>query len=599
MTWDTGTAALVEAFQSSKLSRRQFVRRLAAAGLSTGAIAAFLSACGGAPDATAPTGGGQSSSGAAPAGTPTAVAAIPTAAVVTAGAASGAVPLKAPEPNPKRGGTLRFAFGATTANYDMQQGANSNVLCQLYNNLIRLNIVDGLRTIVPDVAEKWDMAPDGLSYTFKLRSGVQFHDGTPLTADDVAATYNRMIFPPQGIVSSLKDHYSSVSGIEALDPLTVKFTLKQPTSDFLLTLTEITNAIYSKKTLEANKNDLRTVVAPGTGPFMYKSYQDSEKWTLVKNPNYWNKELPYVDSLEFLHVPAWPDRGTAVLTGQADLSWNVSGDTWDEGAKRKDIINTYRVAAFNGPQVVLNTKQKPFDDPRVRRALHLALSRQTVIDAYKSQEQVVLTRWVQHGSEFATPTAELVKLPGYRPDKTQDIIDAKKLLADAGFPNGIQGVDFLCASVAPHATILAPSVQDQLKQALNIDLNIRVMERALLVDAERKGQFTLVLDTPGGTNADFSPVANSYFKTGGAQNFGGYSNPKFDDLLKQADQALDRNKQAELLNQLQDLLDQDPPWLWIGYEDHMLMARSYVKGLALEKRLVSEWGRVDTAWLDK
>src|SRR5207237_2997698 len=218
-----------------------------------------------------------------------------------------------------------------------RQGANTDVLTHRYSSLVSLNLVDGLKTIVPDVVEKYVVAPDGLSYTFALRSGVQFHDGTPLTSDDVVATFNRMIFPPQGVVSLVKDRYATVSKIEAVDPLTVKFTMSEPSAIFLLLLTDLTQGIYSKKTLEANNNDLRKVqVAPGTGPFMFKEYKEGEKWTFVRNPNYWNKDLHYLDSVELLHVAAWSDRGTAVLTGQADISWNVSKETFDEGATKPD-----------------------------------------------------------------------------------------------------------------------------------------------------------------------------------------------------------------------------------------------------------------------
>ena len=135
----------------------------------------------------------------------------------------------------------------------MQQGANNNVLCHMYSTLVRLNPVDGLKTIVPDAAESFVVAPDGLSYTFTLRSGVQFHDGTPLTADDVVATYNRMIFPPQGVVSLVKDRFAAVSKIEAVDPRTVKFTMSEPSAIFLLLLTDSSAGIYSKKTLDGEQ----------------------------------------------------------------------------------------------------------------------------------------------------------------------------------------------------------------------------------------------------------------------------------------------------------------------------------------------------------
>ena len=114
-------------------------------------------------------------------------------------------------------------------------------------------------------------------------------------------------------------------------------------------------------------------------------------------------------------------------------------ETWDEGAKRTDTINTNRVTTFGAYQVIMNTRVKPFDDPRVRRAVHLALDRQGLIQAFSTQEQIDLSRWVPHGGMFATPRDKIATLAGYRPDKTQDIADARKLLADAGYPNGIDG----------------------------------------------------------------------------------------------------------------------------------------------------------------
>ena len=609
MPLDEHTLAAFEALRTGKLSRRQFARRLVGLGFASSTISVFLAACGGgtppaaapptAPPtravvpAPAPAATQAPATTQAPAAAPTSVAAQPAATP-----ASDPGLMASPDPNPKRGGTLRIAFGVTTSNYDLQQGATNSVLCQLYSTLVRLNLVDGLKTIVPDAAQRFEVAPDGLTYTFTLRNGITFHDGSPLTAADVVATYQRMIFPAQGVVSLLKDRYSAVASVDAPDPSTVRFKMTEPSAIFLLLLTDTTQGIYSKKTLDANNNDLRKVqVAPGSGPFMFKEYKEGEKWTMVRNPNYWNKDLPYLDTLELINVAAWSDRGTAVLTNQADLSWNVSKETWDEGAKRTDSINTNRVTTFGAYQVIINVRQKPFDDPRVRRAVHLALNRQGLIQAFQTQEQIDLSRWVPHGGEFATPQDKILTLPGYRVDKTQDIADARKLLSDAGVAAGTE-VELLSASVPPHAEIMAPAIQDQLKTALGLQVNIRVSERSLLVEDEKAGRFTLVLDTPSGPISDFSPLANTYFKTGGSQNFGGYTNTAFDGLLAQSDRELDPTKRRTLLDQMQDMLDQDPPWLFIGYTDHLLMWRSNLKGLALDKRVVTEWGRVDTAWLD-
>jgi len=558
------------------VSRRTFLKLLGA-----GASISVLAAC------AAP---------AAPAAEPAAPAAEPAAPPADASAEGG---LLRPGGNPKRGGTVRMAVGVTTSNYDIHQGGAAHVLTHLYNNLVRLNLVDGLRSVVPDLAASWEIAEDGLTYTFTLREGVKFHDGEPFSADDVVATFNRILSPPEGVVIPIRADMSMVSAVEAVDPQTVKFTLSSPRAYFLYLLAGTTMVILSKKTLEANNNDLREVqVAPGTGAFKFVEYKTAEKWTFERNPEYWDPELPYADTLEMLHVPAWSDRGTAVLTDQADLSWNVSFETWTEGESRTDIVGVNKLANFGAYWVIFNTNKEPFGDARVRRAIHLGVSKQNMTKAFATQEQINLTRWIPYGDPYATTPEEIAQLPGYREDKTADLEEAKKLLADAGFPDGIQGVELLAAT-GPQAELLAPAFQDMLARTLNIQTTIRTIERAQLVEEEKVGNFTMVIDTPGHGISDISPRANLWWRTGGSQNWGGYTNADFDALLDQIDVETDSTKRTDLINQALDVLDQDPPWYLVGYTYHLPMWRSKVKGLMLDNRAFAEWGRIETAWLDQ
>ncbi len=504
--------------------------------------------------------------------------------------------MRAPEPNPKRGGTLRNAFGVTTAHFDVHQGANAFVLCHMYNGLVTYNLSDGIKTIVPDLAARWTISPDGRIYAFQLREGVKFHDGTPLSSADVLASYQHIISPPQGIVSENKGLFTVVDRIDAPDPKTFRVVLKEPRVYFLELLAQPAMVIYSKKSLDENQGDLRKVIAPGTGPFVFKEHKQAEKWTFVRNPNYWDPDLPYLDSLELVHVPAWTDRGTAVLTGQADMSWNVSIETFAEGEKRKDIVSGKKLYNFGAYAVLFNCRKKPFDDARVRRAIHLATSRQDLIKAFQTQEPIDNTRWVPHGDKYALPTAEILKLPGYRADKSADVPTAKKLLAEAGYPDGIKGVDLLVASVAPHSEILAPAFQEQLKRTLNIEAKIRVAERAVLVQEQAAGNYGVVIDTPGHLLSDIVPLASDYFKTGGSRNWAGFANPRFDRLLAQVDSETDSGARAKLIREMEDLLDQEPPWVMIGYTFHLPMWRNKTKGLALDRRVRALWGRLDTAW---
>src|SRR5689334_24680686 len=184
---------------------------------------------------------------------------------------------RAAEANPKKGGVLKWAGPAEVAHFDVHQGAFRFVLGQMYNNLVRFNPADGLKTIIADLAESWKISSDGKTYTFKLRDGVKFHDGTPFSSADVVATFSRIIFPPAGMASIYKDQFAAVAKVEAIDRLNVRFILKEPQPYFLELFTPSSMVVYSKKALDENNQDLRKVIAPGTGAFMFKERKRSEE----------------------------------------------------------------------------------------------------------------------------------------------------------------------------------------------------------------------------------------------------------------------------------------------------------------------------------
>ena len=178
--------------------------------------------------------------------------------------------MRAPEPNPKRGGNMKTAFGVTMTNFDVQQGAGAHVLGHLYNKVVTKNLADGLRTIAPDLAVSWEAAPDGMGYTFNLRDGVTYSDGTPFSADDVVANFTRIIDPPAGVSSRSKDLLPMIDSVEKIDDYTATFNLNAPTPYFVELLTSSPLLVYSKKSLEENNYDLRKIeVAPGTGVFRF------------------------------------------------------------------------------------------------------------------------------------------------------------------------------------------------------------------------------------------------------------------------------------------------------------------------------------------
>ena len=204
--------------------------------------------------------------------------------------------LAAPEPNPKRGGVLRYGITCRPPHFDVHQSGTINNLGSqgcMFDNLIRRDPRDSGKTIIPDLAHSWQISKDGKTYTFFLRKDVQFHDGAEFTADDVKATYDRICKPPTGISIPRSILFSSVSEINVRDKHTIEFKLSQPRpANFIMSgFASGWNVIVRKKTLEDNQQNLRRVVdIPGTGPYKSKRRVENEVWVMERNPNYWNKD---------------------------------------------------------------------------------------------------------------------------------------------------------------------------------------------------------------------------------------------------------------------------------------------------------------------
>lgn len=513
--------------------------------------------------------------------------------------------LRAPEANPKYGGVLRYGVLSAPAHFDVHQsGTVSNMGTQgtMYDNLIRHDPRDSGQSIIPDLAHSWEIAKDGKTYTFFLRKGVRFHDGAELTSADVKATFDRIVNPPKGISIPRTPLFATVSAINARDRYTVEFKLSEPrpVSFMMGAFASGWNIIVRKKTLEDNNYNLRQVLDyPGTGPFRHVKRVDKEVWILEKNPDYWNEGLPYVDRLEMYHLPPFsPELGAALLGGKLDY------------ARLLDPVSAREVKATPGMNSTaffqsviqatwINNNKKPFNDPRVRRAMHLVLDKAALVEVVKDVAPMMVGGFIYPFSEFATPKEELSKRLGYQSDPTAAIKEAKALMAAAGYPNGIKGVDFMVREAATFK-LWAQAIQAMLREILNIETNLRTVQVSVWFDEALAGNFDLTISAIVSTLIDPSDYFNAWYGKNGPQNYSKWDNPTFAALVQQIDRELDDTKRKALIRQAENIMEQDPPLLPVAWEKIYDGWYDYVKGHNPFNYFgIYDVVRMDTFWLDK
>jgi peptide/nickel transport system substrate-binding protein len=530
---------------------------------------------------------------------------LPERPAVPAACAAADFTLRAPEPNPKYGGVLRYGMTSTPPHFDIHQsGTVNNMGTQgcMYDNLIRRNPLDGGQTIIPDLAHSWEIAPDGKTYTFFLRQGVTFHDGAAFTAEDVKATYARIIWPPEGISIPRTPLFASVSAINVRDAHTIEFVLHEPrpASFMLAAFASGWNVIVRKKTLEDNNYNLRRVLNyPGTGPFRHVKRVDKEVWVMEKNRDYWNAGLPYLDGIEFYNFLAFSSElGAALLAGRIDY------------ARMLDPVSIRKVKSTPGMSgtdfyqsaihaVGVNATKKPFDDPRVRRAFHLVCNRPVLIEAVQEVAPMLVGGFVYPFSEFATPPTKLSERLGYQADPTAAIKEARQLIAAAGYANGLKGVDWLVRD-GSLTKLWAVAIQAMLKEALNVEVTLRIVQITTWFDDAQAGRFDLASSPVVSTLMDPSDYLRSWYGKDGPQNYSKWSNTAFQELVDQIDRELDEAKRKILVSQAEAIMEQDPPVLPVAWEKINDGWYNYVKGHNPSHYFgIFDVVRFDTVWLDK
>jgi len=461
------------------------------------------------------------------------------------------IPCIAMAETPKTGGTLTFAVTAEAPSTDchaITTYAAVHVLAPHYSLLLKVD-PDNYPKLKPDLAESWAVSPDGLTYTFKIRSGVIFHDGSALSSKDVKASFDRMRDPPAGIVSIRKELFSDIASIETPDPTTVVMKIREPDASFLDTLALPYNCIYSAAKLAEDANfPAKTVM--GTGPFVFVEHRNGAHWVGKRFDQYWEKGKPYLDGFRAVFI-----KSQAVVTAlqggqiQAEFRSISPGERTQLVNALKDKITVEESPWVCKVDLLFNTQSKPFDDQRVRQALSMAIDRWGGSDALS---KITILKPVGGpllpGSPLALSNDELAKLPGYGRDPEKARAEAKALLAAAGISN--LKFKLVNRNVNHPFTPLGVFVIDQWRR-IGVNVQHEQLETKIYQDGVLSGNFDVAIefinDFTDDPTAQFSKLLT---KKASPTGFSGHEDAKLDEMYEEQRRAIDPKDRLAIVQRM-------------------------------------------------
>ncbi len=496
------------------------------------------------------------------------------------------VALPAEAQAPKRGGVLNYMIAADGGpSLDGHKETTYAVLhatAPFYSTLIRVNPENPSSTtdFICDLCTEMPRPTDGgLTFTFKIRRGVKFHDGSPLDAHDVAVSWRRIVFPPEGVSSAREAAYPMVDKIEDPDDTTVIFKLKFPTLSFMPALADPWAFIYSRKVLEKDQHFYERNIM-GSGPFKYDSYEIGQAMHGVRNPDYYHTGQPYLDGFNAIFAPKQQTRVDAIRADRATLEFRgMSPSARDQLVKELGDQVSIQESDWNcGNVFTPNHKRKPFDDVRVRKALFMA------VDQWKGAEalrKIAIVRTVGGlvfpGSPFAATKEELIHFPGYATDIEKSRAEARRLLKEAG-AEGLT-VEMLNRNVDQPYIIVGTWLVDEFRK-IGVTVKQNIVPTGPWLDKMRAGDFDLAMEA--NCQMVVNPIADSgrylphdIYK----ENFAYHDDPKqveiYNKMVRETDPAKARVLMRAYENQVINVGAHQLPTLWFY---RILPIRSYMKG---------------------
>jgi 4-phytase/acid phosphatase/peptide/nickel transport system substrate-binding protein len=474
--------------------------------------------------------------------------------------------LAAPASAQKKGGSITVGLELDIPGFDpLKVGVfDTAALTASASIFDTLTYLDDKGKAQPKLALSWEPSEDFKTWTFKLRPGVKFHDGTPFNAEAVKANFDRQKDPANKCRCAF--YIAFINDVQAPDELTVVYNLKDPSVNLpaILTIPSSNNAVQSPTAWKTKGDDYNRNPV-GTGPYIMKSWSAGDRMVLEKNPDYWNKGRPYLDRIVLKPLPDAQSRFASLQSGEADIVWDDEYDADSIQKAQKDPKLTVHTYVGSGAQVyAFNTKVAPFDDLRVRQALVMAIDRKKMSQAITNGLSRPATNpfgegsWVKCKDDGALPT---------------DVEKAKALIKDYGKP-----VEFkMLVTATPRGRNVGQVLQQFWKQ-IGANMEIEQVDQATVVPRAFMRQFQLtpwrIVDL-----ADPDPQMYANFRTGSPVALANYSNPELDKLLDRARVTADQAKRIDDYCAVGRLVNQEAIWFWTFQNTYYALSSSKLKGL--------------------
>jgi peptide/nickel transport system substrate-binding protein len=457
---------------------------------------------------------------------------------------------------------------------------SSRTAMPMFEGLVRF--ADGSTDLEPGLAERWEVSDDGLEYTFHLRPGVTFHDGTPVNAEAVRFSFERQLDPAHpyhdtGTFPYAEFTLGNIAAIDVQDELTVRLTLRETFAPFLSNLAMHAAALVSPTAVMATGADFSENPV-GAGPYRFVSWRRGVEVVLERNPDYW-RVTPQVERLIYRPIVEDQARLAALEAGEIDLAVNLPPD--DLPRLRRDARFAFaEQAGMHTWYIVFNVTKEPFGDARVRQAVAHAIDRQAIVDAVLGGTGVL-------ADNFLPPVVwsytDDVPTYAYDPER------ARELLAEAGYPDGFEVEFWVPASGSgmQQPVAMGTVIQDYLAR-VGVRATIQQFEWGTYLDrvivpfesadtVPAMFQLSWIGDNGDPDNFLYILLSGDQFPPFGF-NLGYYANPEVDAILREARTTVDHDARVELYQQAQRLIMADMPVVPVDHETQIVIHRSGIQG---------------------